>query len=123
VSERDVALARNGLEAWRRGDLDTLEKMLAPEATWRWFEPGDWDCDNREEILGTLRERYEQGFGRGEIDLVDAGAGAVVAVSRPREVGGDEWPEETATVLAFREDKIVSMQDYRTRDDAIAAVG
>jgi hypothetical protein len=26
VSERDVALARNGLEAWRRGDLDTLEK-------------------------------------------------------------------------------------------------
>ena len=123
MSEQDVALARNGLEAWRRGDLDALEKMLAPDATWRWFEPGEWDCDSREEILGMLRERYEQGFGRGETELVDAGPGAVIAVSRPREVGGDEWPEETATAISFREDKIVSMQDYRTRDEAIAALG
>ncbi len=123
MSEREVALARNGLEAWRRGNLEAVEEMLAPDATWHWFEPGEWDCDNREEILSTLRERYEQGFGRGEMELVDAGPGSVIAVSRPREVGGDEWPEETATVISFRKDKIVSLQDYRTRDEALAAIG
>ena len=123
MSEREVALARSGLEAWRRGDLDAVEEMLARDATWRWFESGEWDCDSREEILGRLRERYEQGFGRGEMELVDAGPGAVIAVSWPREVGGEEWPAETATVISFRDDKIVFMQDYRTRDEAIAAVG
>jgi ketosteroid isomerase-like protein len=98
-----------------------IEEMLDPSATWRWFEPGDWDCENREDIVRTLRERYDQGFGEGRMELVDGGPGKVIAVSRPREIGGEEWPAETATVISFREGKVVSMKDYRTRDEALAA--
>jgi ketosteroid isomerase-like protein len=121
VSERELALAQQGLDAWRRGDLSVIEEMLDPSATWRWFEPGDWDCENREDIVRTLRERYDQGFGEGRMELVDGGPGKVIAVSRPREIGGEEWPAETATVISFREGKVVSMKDYRTRDEALAA--
>ena len=123
MSEREIALAAAGLEAWRRGDFSRVESLLDERATWRWWEPGEWNCASRDDILRTLRERHEQGFGRGEVELVDGGPGAVIVVSRPSEIGGDEWPAEAATVLSFAGEKIVAMQDYRTREEALAAVG
>jgi ketosteroid isomerase-like protein len=67
----DLELARAGLAAWQRGDFETLEDLLAPEATWRAVEPGEWDCESRDDILQTLRERYEEGFTMGPIELVE----------------------------------------------------
>ncbi len=122
VSERELALAREGLEAWRRGDFARLESMLDPAATWQGWERGEWDCANRDDVIRTLRERHEQGFGRAEMEFVEGGSGAVIVVSHPRDIGGDQWPEEAATVLSFEGEKIVAMQDYRTRDEALAAV-
>jgi hypothetical protein len=72
--------------------------------------------------MRTLRQRYEHGFARGEIEFRDAGEDAVIVVSHPSEIGGPEWPEETATVMTFRGDRVVSMQDYRTEADARAAL-
>ena len=71
----DLELARAGLDAWRRGDFEALEELLAPEATWRAVEPGEWDCESRDDILRTLRERYEEGFTKGHIELVEGGPG------------------------------------------------
>jgi hypothetical protein len=70
-----------------------------------------------------LRERYEQGFARIDIAFEAAGDETVIAVSRPAEIGGPEWPSETATVLEFRDGCVVSMQDYASRTDACAARG
>jgi hypothetical protein len=97
VSERELTLAKEGLEAWRQGDFGSIESLLDPGATWRAFEPGEWDCVNRDDILRTLRERHEQGFARGELEVLDGGPEAVIVVSHPRDIGGEEWPEETAT--------------------------
>ena len=74
----DLELARAGLAAWQRGDFETLEDLLAPEATWRAVEPGEWDCESRDDILQTLRERYEEGFTMGPIELVEGGPGTVI---------------------------------------------
>jgi ketosteroid isomerase-like protein len=122
VSERELTLAKEGLEAWRQGDFGSIESMLDPGATWRASEPGVWDCDNRADILRTLRERHEEGFARSEVELLDGGPDAVIVVAHPRVIGGEDWPEETATVISFRDAKIVAMQDYPTRDEAVAAV-
>ena len=121
MSEETLRLAREGLEAWRRGDFAAIEEVLAPEAQWRWWEPGEWDCRDRDDILDRLRERYDQGFAAGELEFVDAGPAAVVVVSHPSRIGGPDWPDETATLISFRGGKVVSMQDYRTRDEALAA--
>ena len=117
----DLELARAGLAAWERGDFAALEELLALEATWRAVEPGEWDCESRDDILRTLRERYEQGFTMGPIELLEGGPGTVILLSRPAEVGGPDWPEETAIAITFCDGKVVAMQDYRTLADALRA--
>jgi hypothetical protein len=67
----DLELARAGLAAWKRDDFEALEELLAPEATWRAVEPGEWDCESRDDILRTLRERYKEGFTKGPIELIE----------------------------------------------------
>lgn len=119
MSELIMELARRGLNAWREGDFKMMESMLDPDVQWRWFEPGEWDCHNRDDVMGVIRERYEQGFARGDIEFIDAGPDTVVVVAHPREIGGDDWPAEAATVMTFREGKVVDMQDYRTREEAL----
>jgi ketosteroid isomerase-like protein len=121
VSGNPSEIAREGLEAWRKGDFDTIEEILDPNVEWRWFEPGEWDCHDRNDVMRTLRERYDQGFGRGNLEFRDAGENAVIVVSHPREIGGPEWPSETATVMRFRGGRVVYMQDYRTEADAARA--
>lgn len=114
----DLELARAGLDAWKRGDFEALEQLLAPDATWHAVEPGEWDCENRGEVLQTLRDRYEEGFTRGPLELVDGGTGRVILVSHPAQVGGPEWPEETAIAMTFEGGKVSSMQDHATLADA-----
>jgi hypothetical protein len=114
----DLELARHGLAAWKRGDFEALEDLLAPEATWRAIEPGEGDCESRDDILHTLKERYEQGFTTGPIELFEGELGTVILLSHPAEVGGPEWPEETAIAIMFHDGKVVAMQDYATLADA-----
>lgn len=121
MSSTPAELARAGLEAWRAGDFEAIERILDPQVEWFWFEPGEWDCHSRDDVMRTLRERYEQGFARGDLRFREAGRDAVIVVAHPSEIGGPDWPEETATVMKFREDRVVSMQDYRTEAEALAA--
>ncbi len=116
-----MTIASEGLEAWRRGDFERVEQILDPAVEWRWFEPG-WDCRGRDEVMRTLRERHAQGFAQGELEFRHGGEDAVIVVAHPRAIGGAEWPEETATVMRFRRGRVVSMQDYRTEGEALAAV-
>jgi hypothetical protein len=121
VSRDPLELARQGLEAWRRGDLETVEQILDPSVTWGWFEPGEWNCGDRDDVMRTLRERYEQGFAKGELSFRRAGEDSVIVVAHPSAIGGPEWPSETATLMKFRGELVVSMQDYPTEAEAIAA--
>jgi ketosteroid isomerase-like protein len=122
VTSNPMAVATEGLEAWRKGDFETLERILDPHVEWRWFEPGDWDCVNREDVMRTLRERYEQGFAKGRLEFRGGRENVIIVVSHPSEIGGPEWPDETATVMRFRNGRVVSMQDYRSEAEALAAV-
>ena len=118
-----LTLAEQGLAAWREGDFERLEPVLDPAVEWRGFEPGEWDCHGREDVLARLRERHAQGFAAGALLLRDVGDDTVILISRPAEIGGPEWPAETATVIRFRDGRVVSMQDYRTEPEALAAAG
>jgi ketosteroid isomerase-like protein len=116
-----MARAQQGHAAWRRGDFTMIESMLDPSVEWNWFDPGEWDCHNRDDVMQVLRERFEQGFARGDLEIIAAGPDAVVVVAHPAAIGGPEWPEETATVIVFRDGKVTRMQDYSTREEAVAA--
>ena len=122
MSERSAReLTEEGFDAWRRGDFAALEEMFAPEVEWRWFEPEDWDCHGRKDVMRTLRQRHAAGFGGGQLTFHEAGPEAVIVTAHPSEIGGPEWPAETSTVIRFSAGKVVSMQDYRTEAEARAA--
>jgi ketosteroid isomerase-like protein len=121
VGGKPSDIARKGLEAWRRGEFETIEQLLDPQVEWHGFKPGEGDCRDRADVMRTLQERHEQGFAAGDVELRDAGD-TVIVVSRLSEIGGPEWPAETAMVMTFRGDHIVSMQDYRSEADARATL-
>lgn len=121
MSDQAMKLARRGLRAWKAGDFATLESMVHPEARWRAVVPDEWDCNDRAGVVRVLRERHEQGFARGKIDIEEAGIDRVILVSHPAEIGGDAWPAENAMVVRFRDGMVVDIQDYPSRDDAFAA--
>jgi ketosteroid isomerase-like protein len=116
-----MAQARAGLEAWQLGDVSALEPLLDPQVALRWWEQGEWDCHGRDAILACLRERAANGAAGGEFELVEAGEDRLV-VSRTRTVqDGPAAGLRPATVIDFRAGKVVSMQQFRSRDDALAA--
>jgi ketosteroid isomerase-like protein len=122
VSSKLAEIAREGLEAWRKGDFETIEDILDPNVEWHATEPGESDCHGRDDVMQTLRERYEQGFAKGDLQFQQGGERAVIVVAHPSEVGGLDWRSETATVMQFRNERVVSMQDYRTEAEALAAI-
>ena len=113
--------AREGFAAWQRGDFEALRPFFAPDVTWRWWEPGEWDCHSREDVMRTLRDRFEEGFHRSELEFVPAGPDRVVVVARPSESGGADWPAEVATLIRFSGPVVVEMRDYRSRREAVEA--
>src|SRR6266566_1493325 len=62
-----LTVAQQGFDAWRRGDFDALEAIFASDVEWRWFEPGDWDCHSRDDVMRTLRQRHAAGFAEGRL--------------------------------------------------------
>ena len=115
-----LADAREALTAWQAGDLSALEPLLAPEVELLWWEPGEWDCHGREAVLALLRDRAERGAGKTWVDLIEAGDGLVVA-RRGMVTEGPEAGTRPATLVTFREGKVVSLRQFRSRSEALAA--
>jgi hypothetical protein len=67
-------------------------------------------------------DRHAQGAAAGALESRDGGENAIIVVSHPSEIGGLEWPVETAAIMRFRDSKVVSMQDHPTEQDAFAAL-
>jgi ketosteroid isomerase-like protein len=119
----NAELVREGFRAFLRGDFEALREIMDPAVQWLWFEPGEWDCHDREKVLATLRERRREGVITKLDDVVDGGQTVFIEVSGPRL---EEWelPDGRACmVVTVRDGRIVRMQDYRSREDALAGAG
>jgi ketosteroid isomerase-like protein len=121
VSGELVQLARDGLEAWQRGDVDALAPLLHPEVTLTWWAPGEWDCHGREEVLALLRERADEGVGAAEIELIDAGEDAIVSARVETVPSGPAAGLRPATLIVFRDGLAIEMRQFRDRSEALAA--
>ena len=121
--DSDVMLRmRAGLEAWQRGEVSALEPLLDPAVELLWWERGEWDCHGRDAVLGCLRERVASGVNGGEIDLAEAGEDRLVVSRRGVLDEGPAAGLSPATLIALRDGRVVSMQQFQSRDDALAAL-
>jgi hypothetical protein len=123
----NVERIRRGHEALELGDLEPSAATLAPNATWHAWEPGPWDCTNREQILGTLKDRVDRGLIGPIKELVELDENRVLLLMKipadspaTREMLGIESDQdEIANVITLRGGQIVSMRDYRSKADAL----
>ena len=109
-------LVQRGLRAWTNGDLDALEAVLDPAVTLRWIEPGEWDCTGREEVMRLLRQRAADGRTAGpkRVEQVDENT-VLVSPDHPGLFGA------AATRITITHGRVVAMQQYASRDDALAS--
>jgi ketosteroid isomerase-like protein len=121
MSSELLEAVRPGLEAWQRGDIDALAALLDPEVELTWWESGEWDCRGREAVLALLRERTDEGAGKVEIELIDAGEDAIVSTRRETVTDGPAAGLRPATLINFRDGLAVSMRQFRSREEALEA--
>ena len=113
--------ARAVLQAAQAGDLSPLRELLDPEVDLIWWEASRWDCHNRDDVMRLLERLQRSGFGGTEVELIDAGDDVLVTVSQPGAQRGEGWPEETATVITFRDGKATHLWQFKTSAQALAA--
>jgi ketosteroid isomerase-like protein len=112
---------RAGLEAWQRGEVSALEPLLDPAVELLWWERGEWDCHGRDAVLQCLRERVATGAGGAELELVEAGEDRLVVSRQGVAADGPAAGLSPATLIALRDGKVVSMQQFQSREQALAA--
>jgi ketosteroid isomerase-like protein len=115
------------LDAMRRGDLQTMADRLAPDAVHQGVKP-DWICRNREEVLRSVESRVGNTPPVDAIELIASGDHVVMSVKAPgvgipAEGSPNGFRGEACIVFTLRAGKIVRMDDYLHRADALAAVG
>ncbi len=112
------------LASLRTGDLSRLEARLAPELVWKGLRP-DLVCNSRDEALEVIRHQLAGERHITALELVDAGDKVVFGVRAPEitEVAGERLDGAIFQVFTFRDDRIVEMQDFRSRSEALAAAG
>lgn len=117
MSTELLDMARSGLEAWQRGDVDALAPLLDPEVELTWWEPGEWDCHGREAVLALLRERKGEGAGTAEVELIEAGDDRIVATRATTVPDGPAAGLKPATLITFRDGKAITMRQFRDRSE------
>ncbi len=118
---KNVALARRGYEAFRRGDLTELGELLDENVKWHAGDPRAEDaCHNRAQALTYMRRGERRGPGE-LIDVIDAGD-RVVVILQPPPIDGEPAPLR-AQITTFRDGKAIEMAGYPTVDAALDAAG
>ncbi|HWC87842.1 MAG TPA: nuclear transport factor 2 family protein [Solirubrobacteraceae bacterium] len=122
MTESNVERARRGYEAARRGDLEAIRELLAPDVKWHGGDPSDPEaCRNRGEAIEFMRQARRRGPG----ELVDVIEGVddkvVLIIRRPPE--GGEKAALSANLTTFRDGRAVEMVHYPDVADALAAAG
>jgi hypothetical protein len=108
--------------ALRRADFEAAAELLDPDVSWQGLR-AECVCHGREEVIDTFRWGLEQ---RREIDALEftRGGEQVVLGARGPNIGPAEEPlAQIFNVFALREGRIVRIDDYRGRREALTAAG
>jgi ketosteroid isomerase-like protein len=130
MSTENERLAREGYEALMRGEIEVVEQLMAPDLTWHAFEGETGDCHSRDEAMAVIKEQWvsvqSARCGR-SVELDEERVLVVMGLSMdseitPEDLGLPEDHDEVANLVTFRDGKVIAMQDYRSRAEALAAV-
>jgi ketosteroid isomerase-like protein/catechol 2,3-dioxygenase-like lactoylglutathione lyase family enzyme len=118
----DVVLG-GWIDALRRGDLETAERHLHPDATWQGVR-ADLVCPDRAHMLEVVAETGRNLPEVEGIELAAEGDQVLLGVRSPdlTEIGGEPLDGELFSVFTIRDGLIVRVEDFKTRDEAADAM-
>ena len=129
MSEENVAIVRRGYEAWNRGDLDKISRMVADSFEWREASevPGAGTQRGRSEFDHYLRSfsHFWHKFEFEPIEIRDAGDRVLAVVTeRGRSAhNGIDVSQLFVHVWTLREGKAVRLEGFYDKAAALEAAG
>jgi ketosteroid isomerase-like protein len=128
MSEHDVELVRAGFEAIARGDLSLIEEMSQPDVVM--IQPPEVPDAKTYEGPGAIRAAMAdwpsqwENFRMDLVELIDAGDGVVVGVTRHRGRGrqsGISMDFEVFYVYRLLESRLARLEMFFDRERALTA--
>jgi ketosteroid isomerase-like protein len=132
MSEDNVELARDAIDALNRGDLDAWLAFLSPDVVWEALPgvPGIGELyRGRAEVRGWIEELWEvaEGVVHTEIEqITDLGEDRVflaLALTARGRGSGVPFEMPTWSVIWYREGLVTRRQVFWTRDEALEVAG
>jgi ketosteroid isomerase-like protein len=123
--EENIAMIlTDWLGALRRRDFEALERSMAPDITWHGVRE-DFVCPDRAAVLEILHEWQFEDHGVEALELVATEDHVVVGVRsiQLQEIGGVPLGGQIFNVFTLRDGRIVRIDDYPRRGEALAAAG
>jgi ketosteroid isomerase-like protein len=119
VGGSHIETVRAGLEAYRRGDIEAIGELLAPDVRWDGGAGAD-PCLDRETALAAMRASAPDNADLELADAVPFGTDKVmVCLVRP---AGADAPERVYQVVTFGDDgKVARLQGFAGRKQAVQA--
>jgi ketosteroid isomerase-like protein len=125
LTQTNLEIVFDHLNARRTRDIARLESQLDPDVVHQGVHP-DLVCHNRDEVLDNVRRGFARAdFGIDRLEVIDAGDRVVVGLAGPRfrEVPWAPLTGQIYVVYTLRQGRIVRMDDYLTRSEALAVAG
>ncbi len=112
------------LDAIRRGDLDRLARRLGPGVVHQGVRP-ELVCPDRDAVVANAARAAAALPAVDAVELIGVGDHVILSVRAPHfgepAVAGDPRRGRATIVFTIRESVIVHIQDYLSRDEALAA--
>jgi hypothetical protein len=125
VTRTNLEVVFDHLNARRTRDMARLESQLDADVVHQGVLP-ELVCNNRDEVLTNIGRGFARDdFGVDRLELIDAGDRVVVGLAGPRfrEVPWAPLNGQIYVVYTLRNGRIVRMDDFLTRAEAMTAAG
>jgi ketosteroid isomerase-like protein len=112
------------LGALRRGDFDAAAGLLDPDIAWHGLRE-EWACHGRDEVIDTFRWGLYEHRNVDALEFLRAGDRVVMGARGPTltEIGEEPLDGQIFNVFTIRDGRIVRIDDYRGRAEALSAAG
>jgi ketosteroid isomerase-like protein len=126
MSQENVEIMREGYRAFSNGEVDRFLALVDPDIEWKSVE----DTEPKRGVDGVIESvgdwfRVWEELHIEQEELIDAGDHVIAVVNERGRLAGieGEVSERFFQVWTLRDGKIVSFREYKTRREAVEAVG
>jgi ketosteroid isomerase-like protein len=110
--------------ALQRGDFDAASTLLDPAVSWQGLRE-EWTCHGREEVIDTFRWGLDERRDVDALEFIQSSDRVIMGARGPSitEVGAEPLEGQIFNVFTLRDGRIVRIDDYRRRIEALSAAG